>query len=353
MRKHRCIKAWFSGHFHLGQNYQNSITFPNSDEAEEDGLLPDRGSCVFCQTSVMRSGTSRDGHRQSRVLRGRPDGFEIMTVDHAHGGKVRVDARVTYTDCDNEVGTYVTQEDEEHQFEQLYTPILDDDHSEHLPEEGLVEYDDTLLLDDDVSEETATWFYLKEGGRVLGIYKGMLLEYDPSTLAPLGLVVSADELIGKRVAVIDADVYEDASSSANTGPVQAVVLIDEDDESVVVVQPNEDGSYWRKIVRNKMVRMLEMRREKAAKKFAQQFFHDEDDPDLQVVSSWGPYKQTSGTAKSTGESELLNTQSQNNAESASLEQALKRLSQTLSVVSPLERNGKVTVGSVGPTQKMP
>jgi hypothetical protein len=28
VRKHRCIKAWFSGHFHLGQDYQDSITFP-------------------------------------------------------------------------------------------------------------------------------------------------------------------------------------------------------------------------------------------------------------------------------------------------------------------------------------
>ena len=33
----------------------------------------------------------------------------------------------------------------------------------------------------------------------------------------------------------------------------------------MVVQPNEDGSYWRKIVRNKIVRMKEKRREEAAK----------------------------------------------------------------------------------------
>ena len=26
VREHRCIKAWFSGHFHLGQDYQDSIT---------------------------------------------------------------------------------------------------------------------------------------------------------------------------------------------------------------------------------------------------------------------------------------------------------------------------------------
>ena len=34
---------------------------------------------------------------------------------------------------------------------------------------------------------------------------------------------------------------------------------------MTVVQPNEDGSYWRKIVRNKMIRMKEKRRVQAAK----------------------------------------------------------------------------------------
>ncbi len=32
VRNNRCIKAWFSGHFHLGQDYEDSITFPGTDE---------------------------------------------------------------------------------------------------------------------------------------------------------------------------------------------------------------------------------------------------------------------------------------------------------------------------------
>ena len=72
VRKHRCIKAWFSGHFHLGQDYQDSIALP-SPEAN-------RGSCVFAQTSVMRSGASRDTRQQSRLIRGNKDGFTISTV---------------------------------------------------------------------------------------------------------------------------------------------------------------------------------------------------------------------------------------------------------------------------------
>jgi hypothetical protein len=41
-------------------------------------------------------------------------------------------------------------------------------------------------------------------GRVLGVHNGMVLEYDSSTLAPLGLVVGKDELQGRQVAVIDS-----------------------------------------------------------------------------------------------------------------------------------------------------
>ena len=364
VRQHRCIKAWFSGHFHLGQDYQDSITFPNASEDEEE-RLPDRGSCVFCQTSVMRSGTSRDGHNQSRLIRGNAQGFEICTIDHKKQGKIRVDARVTYTDCDNEVGAYVsstsssssssssqTDSDQddgevEDQFEQVYQPNPEEESdSAYLPEDGLVEYEDMLLLDEDVSKDTTAWFYLK-CGRVLGVYKGMLLEYDPLTLAPLGLVVSADELVGKRVAVIDADdttLLEDDDTVGDDDTevnVQAVVIIDESDDSVVVVQPNEDGSYWRKIVRNKMVRMREMRREKAAKKFAQQLL---DNQDARVVSSWGPYKQTSGVAKSTGESDLLSSADK---EKESLEEVFQLASKTIPRIVPTNgnktRRPKVTI----------
>ena len=93
MREHRCIKAWFSGHFHLGQDYQDSITFPTIPR--ELGPYPNRGSCVFAQTSVMRAGTSRDTRQQSRLIRGTKDGFEICTVDHADGGKVRLSTHWT------------------------------------------------------------------------------------------------------------------------------------------------------------------------------------------------------------------------------------------------------------------
>ena len=311
VREHRCIKAWFSGHFHLGQDYQDSITFPTVDPRE--GPYPNRGSCVFAQTSVMRSGTSRDGRQQSRVIRGNNQGFEICTVDHANNGAIRVDATITYTDCNHEVGVYahedITRQGD--QFFKVYAPCRGD--KLHPPDENLVPYNDLgeIHINYPITMDSKAWWFMA-GGRVLGLLNGMMIEYDRSTLAPLGLVVGADELIGKRIAVVDSGIDEciigeeegmegaDCVGDALEEREQSVILID-DDGSAVVVQPNEDGSYWRKIVRNKMIREKEKRREQAAKAFVAERLA-QDDPD--VVSSWGPYTSYVGTAKSTGVSGL-------------------------------------------------
>lgn len=312
VREHRCVKGWFSGHFHLGQDYQDSITFPTIDPAV--GPYPNRGSCVFVQTSVMRGGTSRDGRRQSRLIRGNKDGFEICTVDHKEDGKVRVDATVTYTDDNHEVGVYAHEDPNEkgEQFFKVYQPCAGD--ALHKPDEGLIEYEDSLIFDKPVEFESKAWWYMADGS-VLGMLNGMLIEYDRSTLAPLGLVVGADELVGKRIAIVDSGIEEEclvsdeegmegmdcAGGVVQDGREQAVMLIDDSDQSIVVVQPNEDGTYWRKIVRNKMVRMKEARREKAGKSLYSDLFAADD---TDVVSSWGPYTSTSGTAKKTGVSGL-------------------------------------------------
>jgi hypothetical protein len=208
---------------------------------------------------------------------------------------------VTYSDADNEVGVYASDEktaDETEEVDkcvQVYKPLDDEEDAPYPSEEDLVEYESSIICEKDVTKDTTAWWTLA-CGRVLGLFKGMLLEYDPSTLAPLGLVVGADELIGKSVAIIDVETDSD-SDTANETPLQAVVLIDEENGKVVVVQPNDDGSYWRKIVRNKLVRMREMRREEAAAEFAEEMLKQEIDD---VVSTWGPYTSTSGTAKETG-----------------------------------------------------
>lgn len=320
VREHRCIKAWFSGHFHLGQDYQDSITFPTVDPRE--GPYPNRGSCVFAQTSVMRSGTSRDGRQQSRIIRGSDQGFEICAMDHAIGGALRVDATISYTDCNHEVGVYAHEDITKRgdQFFKVYAPCAGDQY--HPPDENLVQYneDGELRIDAPATKDSVAWWYMA-CGRVLGLLKGMMIEYDRSTLAPLGLVVGPDELIGKRIAVIDSGIegcpidedtigMEGADCVDTDGREQSLMLIGEDG-SIVVIQPNEDGSYWRKIVRNKMIREREKRREKAAKEYAKltqsqlqpQFSYaaaSTNADNVNVVSSWGPYQSYVGTAKKTG-----------------------------------------------------
>ena len=306
VRKHRCIKAWFSGHFHLGQDYQDSITFPSVDPSE--GPYPNRGSCVFAQTAVMRGGASRDGRQQSRLIRGDEKGFEICTIDHKRGGIVRLDATISYTDENHEVGVYAHGHDEVDEmggdFLRVYSPTEGD--------ECFVDYDNDGYLDATestcVDGQTIAWWKLS-CGRVLGVYDGRLIEYDPSTLAPLGLVVGQDELAGRRIVVVPsgeescqvegADGGREVADCETEAEEQAVCLIDDATGSVTVVQPNEDGSYWRKIVRNKIVRMKEKRRVEAAARLVDEIFpaHETDQPT--VFSSWGPYTQISGTASKT------------------------------------------------------
>ena len=142
----------------------------------------------------------------------------------------------------------------------------------------LHQYDDVGSLDIDPPAAGAwtghvAWWHMA-CGRVLGMYDGRLIEYEPSTLAPLGLVVGADELNGRRVVVVGSGTEEcdvsrivgmEGADCVDSEPEeQAVLLVDDATGAVTVVQPNEDGSYWRKIVRNKMIRMKEKRREKAA-----------------------------------------------------------------------------------------
>ncbi|CAK0819710.1 unnamed protein product [Prorocentrum cordatum] len=278
VRNNACIKAWFSGHFHLSHDYQDSITFPEGNN---------RGSCVFAQTAVMTARSTRDGRRQSRFLRGNAEGFEICTIDHSKGGKIRLDATITYGECiidgDNMDGSnscstiaYAHQhEDYDHdKWFKAYVPQADDGCYVELP-------DGTINPGMDFSNpEQVCWWHMKDGA-VLGVHNGMIIEYDSTTLAPLGMVVSRDELKDRLVAVID----DEWGGSA-------LLLYRDDSEDVTVVQPNEDGSYWRKVVRNKMHRMQEMRRVAAAKNWMKQ--QRGEDAEFKVLSSYGPYKTTAG-----------------------------------------------------------
>jgi len=251
-----------------------------------------RGSCVFGQTAVMTARSTRDGRRQSRMLRGNKDGYEICTVNHAKGGEVRLDATVTYTEDGSSAVMAHEHEDLKHgEWFRAYTPQEED--GCYIENRG-----GTLNEDDEWDETTVCWWHMADGC-VLGVHDGMVIEYDPTTLAPLGMVVSKDELKGRKVAVIDAGIEgcatgtdQGAECATSMSKDQALILYDDETNDVTVIQPNEDGSYWRKIVRNKMHRMKEQRRVKAAKKWIVDKVGDEKAGD--VLSSWGPYTSTIG-----------------------------------------------------------
>ena len=156
--------------------------------------------------------------------------------------------------------------------------------------------------------DTCIWWRLSSG-RVLGVLNGMLLEYDKSTMAPLGLVLSQEELLGNVIAVVDSGIEECYIDYESEGMKraecdetynereQAVIVHDLNDGEITVVQPNEDGSYWRRIVRNKIARMKEKRREQAAMRYAEEFLSiDEKKAKEKVRSTWGPYTSTVGNA---------------------------------------------------------
>jgi hypothetical protein len=166
----------------------------------------------------------------------------------------------------------------------------------------------SITDDEPVTMDTRIWWRLSDGV-VLGVMNGMLLEYDSSTLAPLGLVLSANELLGKAIAVVDSGLDDcivmDENGMENVEcddhynqREQAVILYDlEGTGGITVVQPNEDGSYWRKIVRNKIARMKERRREKAAIEYPmERLWMSPENAKKSVASTWGPYTTTSGNS---------------------------------------------------------
>lgn len=277
VRQHPQIKGWFSGHFHLSHDYEDSITFPGGNN---------RGSCVFVQTGVMRSKSSRDGRRHTRLVRGNEHGFEICTINHNKGGEVRLDATVSYNNedtcvpgadyCSTLVYAHAHQDYNHDAWFSAYQPEKDD---------GCYVVGDIVNANGEDLSEIVCWWHMRSSGKehVLGVHNGMIIEYDPSTLAPLGMVVSKDELKDRKVAVIDDGYGGDT-----------LILYEDGKPQATVVQPNEDGSFWRKVVRNKMHRMKEMRRVAAAKKFIKDVNLNEDDKEPEVLSSYGPYKTTAG-----------------------------------------------------------
>jgi len=101
----------------------------------------------------------------------------------------------------------------------------------------------------DIETNTHAWWHMP-CGRALGMFNGKLIEYDSTTLAPIGLVIDADELVDKKICVINKSGLN-ADRAGCLDEQAVVVLLDKKGGHVKIVQPNEDGSYWRKYDRNR------------------------------------------------------------------------------------------------------
>ena len=246
VRSNPQIKLWCSGHFHLSHDYQDAISTI--------------GSCTFVQVGVMGPVSTRDGRRQTRIVQGNRNVWKIYTVNHHERvmmekdnmkssrqdkAKLRLDATI-----DIQEGTV--------QLESAGIDVngRDDWFQAYLPSEQdgcyLENPAGTVASDAQQMQTKVCWWHMADGA-VLGLHGGMLVEYDAQTLSPLGIVVNQSTLRDRQVMVV-----EDGS---------AVVLVAPDGSDMEVVHPNEDGSYWRKVQRNKRVRLEEKAREAAAREW--------------------------------------------------------------------------------------
>lgn len=243
------IVLWASGHFHLSQDFPDSLSRVNR--------------CTFVQVNVVGPKSTRDKTRQTRVVRGNSERMEIYSINHHvrdenGNAEIRLDAvldlrenamnlkyegRWSTGDSSETSNGDEHEEEEEEEWFGAYVPREEDGCYMDNPS-GLVANKDNI-------DNVVCWWHMRDGA-VLGVHDGQIVEYDSETLSPLGIVVSEKELHGREVLVVDDS--------------RAVVLVDPDHaDQMEVVHPNDDGSYWRKFQRNKRVRQEEKARELAAK----------------------------------------------------------------------------------------
>ena len=206
------VKCWFSGHYHLSHDFPDSISTV--------------GGCMFVQCGVMGPSSTRDLTRQTRVVDLDLDGpgfASVYTCNHHEDGELRLDAKFNLQTSQLERVGMTREPVGEDGLRTTYTPKESDGCYSKLSEttEG---GDGGVLLD---PADAVCWWHM-ECGRVLGYHDCTLLEYDPVTLGPLGIV--KEGLEGKEIRVVNGG--------------RVLVVMDKGDEgmdSLEVIQPNADG----------------------------------------------------------------------------------------------------------------
>ena len=177
------LKLWFSGHFHLSQDYADSLNVC--------------GECTFVQVGVIGSSASRDGRSHSRLLRADAQGFSLFTVDHNRGGALRLDMARSYVP----VGDACP----------LVWPAAQNQALTSWPgSEWMLSLDSCKLGG---SGSRSDWLYTGNGE--LTVQDGALVEYCSLSRSPLGVVVKKVQP-GWRVRLVGAggEVAEGVSAVA-------------------------------------------------------------------------------------------------------------------------------------------
>eukprot|EP00586_Coscinodiscus_wailesii_P014677 CAMPEP_0172492706 /NCGR_PEP_ID=MMETSP1066-20121228/23937_1 /TAXON_ID=671091 /ORGANISM="Coscinodiscus wailesii, Strain CCMP2513" /LENGTH=565 /DNA_ID=CAMNT_0013262487 /DNA_START=187 /DNA_END=1884 /DNA_ORIENTATION=+ len=227
------VKLWFSGHFHLSHDYEDALCHV--------------GKCTFLQCGVVGKASSRDGRRQTRLVQGNSHTINLYSINHHKRddkndeANIRLDAIVDLTTGQIDIKQGYNDYDHDQWFS-AYVPKEEDGCFLGSP--------DCLVACQQTLPSSVCWWHMDDGA-VLGLHDGQLVEYDKTTLSPLGIVVTKEQLKGREVLVVEEGT--------------AVVLLEETTGDVEVVHPNDDGSYWRKMQRNKRVRQEEKAREAVAK----------------------------------------------------------------------------------------
>jgi len=225
--------ASHSGHFHLSHDYRDSVNTKNG--------------CVFAQVGVIGPDSSRDGLRQSRFVTVHPSNstLDIYSINH----HLEVD------DAREKLRHDCTFNIEKGTLERFYSPIEDPPFLQtYTPRENdgcYSKFDDPLVDAISLSEtpDVICWFHV--GTNILGVHDGRMLEYDSLTYAPLGIV--------------DVDLTDRDIVVVNDG--QVLVLVSKINPSdIQVVQPNADGSFWKRYQANKKFRLEQKERENIARK---------------------------------------------------------------------------------------
>lgn len=215
VERHPNIKVWFSGHFHLSQNYADSISVV--------------GSCAFVQTGVIGE-CNRDGNRQSRLLRFDDDGYQLYTVDHGDAGRLRLDLQHSWNSQD------------------APSPILPGHDLIADPNAGwLCSQLECSLDGSNGSGGSNAVKWLAAGPNcLLAVQDDLLVEYDMQMRAPLGLVAFLE---GRQASLVTQGggppQAEDGSDAV------AVVLTDPATGATTRLERNAQGSFYRVFQPNK------------------------------------------------------------------------------------------------------